>query len=98
MDPEPMLDSGYGTGAVHRPMTAVGSDLALVGQYAAKVAVATLLEYSGHYDQRIDGDWAVVGLRGDLRAPEPFRLSPGEVRWLPHVASVPSCPTCGTEE
>ena len=96
MDPEHTLDSDYGTGTAHRPMTAVGSDLALVGQYAAKVAVATLLEYSGHYDQRIELDWAVIGLRGDLRAPALFRLSPGEVRWLPHVASRPNCPTCGT--
>ncbi len=98
MDPEPTLDSGYGTGTAHRPMTAVGSDLALVGQYAAKVAVATLLEYAGHYDQCIEPDWAVIGLRGELRAPEPFRLSPGEVRWLPQVASMPSCPTCGAAE
>jgi hypothetical protein len=96
MDPEHTLDSDYGTGTAHRPMTAVGSDLALVGQYAAKMAVATLLEYSGHYDQRIELDWAVIGLRGDLRAPALFRLSPGEVRWLPHVASRPNCPTCGT--
>ena len=44
LDPEPLLDSDYGTGTSHRPMTAVGSDLALVGQLAAKVAVATLLE------------------------------------------------------
>jgi molybdopterin/thiamine biosynthesis adenylyltransferase len=98
MDPEPTLDSGYGTGTMHRPMTAVGSDLALVGQYAAKVAVATLLEYAGHYDQCIEQDWAVIGLRSDLRAPDPFRLSPGEVRWLPHAASLPSCPTCGAAE
>lgn len=98
MDPEPTMDSGYGTGTAHRPMTAVGSDLALVGQYAAKVAVATLLEYSGHYDQCIEQDWAVIGLRGDLRAPDPFRLAPGEVRWLPHAPSLPGCPTCGAAE
>jgi hypothetical protein len=98
MDPEPTLDSGYGTGTAHRPMTAVGSDLALVGQHAAKAAVATLLEYAGHYDQCIDQDWAVIGLRTDLRAPEPFRLSPGEVRWLPHTPSLPSCPTCGAAD
>jgi len=95
MDPEPALDSGYGTGVAHRPMTAVGSDLALIGQYAAKVAVATLLETVGHYDQRIEPDWAVIGLRGDLTAPAPFDLFPGEVRWLPRVQSVPDCPTCG---
>jgi hypothetical protein len=43
IDPEPNLDAGYGTGIRHRPMTAVGGDLHLVGQLAAKVAVATLL-------------------------------------------------------
>lgn len=98
MDPEPTLDSGYGTGTAHRPMTAVGSDLALVGQHAAKVAVATLLEYAGHYDQCIEQDWAVIGLRGDLRAPDPFRLTPGDVHWLPHAPSLPGCPTCGAAE
>jgi molybdopterin/thiamine biosynthesis adenylyltransferase len=96
MDPEPALDAGYGTGSAHRPMTAVGSDLALVGQYAAKVAVATLLENVGHYDQRIELDSAVIGLRGDLTAPELFNLHPGEVRWFPHVESNPNCPTCGS--
>ncbi|HEY5989073.1 MAG TPA: ThiF family adenylyltransferase [Streptosporangiaceae bacterium] len=96
MDPEPELDSGYGTGTTHRPMTAVGSDLVLVGQYAAKVAVATLLENAGHHDQCIEPDWAIIGLRGDLTAPEPFNLYPGEVRWLPHVQPNPGCPTCGS--
>jgi molybdopterin/thiamine biosynthesis adenylyltransferase len=96
MDPEPAIDSSYETGTAHRPMTAVGSDLVLVGQYAAKVAVATLLENAGHYDQRIDLDWAILGLRRDLTAPEPFTLSPGETRWFPHIQSNPACPTCGS--
>jgi hypothetical protein len=95
MDPEPGLDSAYGTGTSHRPMTAVGTDLALVGQFAAKVAVATLLEEAGHHDQLIGLDWAVIGLRRDLTAPDPFDLHPGEVRWLPHLESLPNCPTCG---
>lgn len=95
MDPEPTLDSGYGTGTSHRPMTAVGTDLVIVGQLAAKVAVATLLEEVGHYDQRIVPNWAVIGLRTDLELLDPFKLSPGEVRWLPDVRSLPDCPTCG---
>lgn len=95
MDPEPALDSGYETGTAHRPMTAVGSDLALIGQYAAKMAVATLLESAGHYSQRIEPDWAVIGLRADLSMPEPFNLHPGEVRWLPRVEPLSDCPTCG---
>jgi ThiF family len=96
MDPEPGLDAGYGTGTRHRPMTAVGTDLVLVGQFAAKLAVATLLEDAGHYDQRIQQNWAVIGLRGDLTAPPPFDLHSGEVRWLPGVGSRPDCPTCET--
>ena len=96
MDPEPALDSAYGTGTSHRPMTAVGTDLVMVGQFAAKVAVATLLEEAGHYDQRIALDWAVIGLRRDLTAPDLFDLHPGEVRWLPQVESLRDCPTCGT--
>ena len=98
IDPEPELDSGYGTGTTHRPMTAVGSDLALVGQFAAKVAVAVLLEKAGYHDQGIERDWAVIGLRRDLAAPSPFDLFPGEVRWLPHVVADPDCPTCGQHE
>jgi molybdopterin/thiamine biosynthesis adenylyltransferase len=96
IDPEPALDSGYETGTAHRPMTAVGSDLALVGQYAAKLAVATVLESAGHHDQRIELDSALIGLRGDLAAPEQFKLHPGEVRWFPHVRSNSACPTCGS--
>lgn len=95
MDPEPALDSAYGTGTSHRPMTAVGTDLVMVGQFAAKVAVATLLEEAGHHDQQIGLDWAVIGLRRDRTAPDLFDLHPGEVRWLPHVESLPNCPTCG---
>ncbi len=96
MDPEPALDSGYGTGTAHRPMTAVGSDLALVGQYAAKLTVATLLESAGHHDQRIELDSAVIGLRGEAAVPEQFKLQPSEVRWFPHVRSRSACPTCGS--
>jgi molybdopterin/thiamine biosynthesis adenylyltransferase len=96
LDPEPLLDSDYGSGTSHRPMTAVGSDLALVGQLAAKMAVATLLENAGHHDQRVRPDWALIGLRSDLTAPDLFSLYPGEVRWLPHVEPMPGCPTCGS--
>jgi hypothetical protein len=96
MDPEPALDSAYGTGTSHRPMTAVGTDLVMVGQLAAKVAVATLLEQAGHSDQRIELDWALLGLRRDRSAPDLFELHPGEVRWLPQVESRPDCPTCGS--
>ena len=52
LDPEPLLDRPYGTGDRHLPMTAIGSDLQIVGQLAAKLAVATILEAHGHYDHR----------------------------------------------
>lgn len=95
LDPEPELDAAYGTGDPHRPMTAVGSDIALVGGFAAKVAVATLLEAAGHYEHRIRQDWALLGLRMDRGAPEPFDLFPGQTHWLPEVERRPGCPTCG---
>ncbi len=41
---DPELDVPYGEGNGQRPMTAVAGDLQLVGQLAAKAAVATLLE------------------------------------------------------
>jgi molybdopterin/thiamine biosynthesis adenylyltransferase len=95
IDPEPALDLGYGTGNRHRPMTAVGSDLVTVGQLAAKLAVATILEAAGHYDQVITGDYAIAGLRRDLSAASPFDVEPGQVRWLPAAPQQDGCPTCG---
>jgi hypothetical protein len=53
LDPEPALEASYGTGTLHQPMTAVGSDLALVGDLAAKITVATTLETAGHYAHRL---------------------------------------------
>ncbi|MFI5913162.1 ThiF family adenylyltransferase [Dactylosporangium sp. NPDC051541] len=98
VDPEPALDAGYGRGDSHRPMTAVGSDLALVGEFAAKTAVATLLEEAGHYEHVLRRDWALIGLRLDRTAPEPFDLYPGQVHWRPEtggpIPSRPTCPTC----
>jgi hypothetical protein len=44
INPETHLDRDYGTGTRHRPMTAVGGDLTLVGNIAAKAAVTTLLQ------------------------------------------------------
>jgi hypothetical protein len=97
LDPEPLIDRPYGTGDRHRPMTAVGSDLQLVGQLAAKVAVATVLERDGHHDQSIRGEYAMLGLRPSGDTAEygpPFDVPSTEVRW--HDAAVPrsGCPTC----
>jgi ThiF family len=97
IDPEPALDLGYGTGERHRPMTAVGSDLVMVGQLAAKLAVATILEEAGHHDQVITSDYAIAGLRRDPGAAQPFDIEPGQIRWQPATAPVYGCPTCGTE-
>jgi len=96
IDPEPGLELPYGTGDSHRPMTAVGGDLALVGQLAAKVAVATLLEAAGHADQRLAGDHNIVALRPAPDAAYPFDLPrAGDTRWLAAAPPQPDCPTCG---
>uniref|UniRef100_UPI0031E21BEB ThiF family adenylyltransferase n=1 Tax=Saccharothrix mutabilis TaxID=33921 RepID=UPI0031E21BEB len=95
VDPEPALDLGYGTGTAHRPMTAVGGDLHLVGQMAAKAAVATVLERKGHSDQKLPGEHAIFGLRPTLGWTPPFDLNRnGDIRWLPHSPPRPGCPTC----
>jgi hypothetical protein len=96
LDPEPALDLGYGTGSRHRPMTAVGGDLHLIGQFAAKVAVATHLERHGHPDQRLPGESALVALRPRPGWAPPFDLTAcGEVRWAAAAPPLPECPTCG---
>jgi hypothetical protein len=78
-------------------MTAVGSDLVIVGQLAAKLAVATILEAAGHYDQVIAGEYAITGLRRDVTAASPFDVDPGQVRWLPAAPQRDGCPTCDTQ-
>lgn len=95
IDPEPHLDAGYGTGTRHRPMTAVSGDLQLVGQLAAKTAVATILESNGYSDQRLPGEHALIGLRPVPGWPPPFNLSrAGDVRWIGASTPLPGCPTC----
>jgi hypothetical protein len=93
--PERTLDRGYGTGTRHLPMTAVGGDLGLVGQMAAKVAVATLLERQGYADQTLPGDHAVMTLKAIPGMAPPFdRTHAGEVSWRHLPAPRPDCPTC----
>jgi hypothetical protein len=95
IDPEPSLDAGYGTGTRHRPMTAVGGDLHLVGQFIAKASVATMLEGAGHPDQRLPGEHALIALRPLPGWASPFDLArAGEVRWLSAHPPLPGCPTC----
>lgn len=95
--PEATLDRGYGSGTRHLPMTAVTGDLGLVGQFAAKTAIATLLEPKGFREQRLPGDHAVIGLRPLPGKPAPFNIEEaGGVSWTPLPPARPDCPTCGS--
>lgn len=95
IDPEPALNLPYGEGTRHRPMTAVGSDLHLVGHHAAKNTIATLLEAEGFPDQRLPGEHMLLALRPAPGWPPPFDVHrAGEVRWLPASPPKPRCPTC----
>jgi molybdopterin/thiamine biosynthesis adenylyltransferase len=94
-DPEPGLDLDYGTGTLHRPMTASPADLSLVGELAAKAILATVLEARGRWSQRLPGDWAIVGLQPTPDMPAPFDIDrAGEVRWHPLPGRREDCPTC----
>lgn len=97
MDPEPLIDRGYAEGGGHRPMTAVGGDLDLVGRLAARVAVSTLLVQAGYGRERLPGDHAVIGLRPPPDLPAPFDVErSGAIRWGDLGAPVLDCPSCGT--
>lgn len=95
MDLEPTLDRGYGEGTRHNPMTAVGTDLHLMGSLAAKTAVATILNELGHMDQILEDDNAVVALRPEAGLAEPFDSARAmSIRWYPSAASYPDCLAC----
>ncbi len=95
IEPETTLDRGYGAGTRHLPMTAVGADLGLVGQLAAKTAVATLLQADGYRDQTLAGDHAVIGLRPRPGIAPPFDVKhAGEINWEPLPPPRPGCPSC----
>ena len=97
VNPEDHLDGDYGTGTRHLPMTAVGGDLGLVGQMAAKAAVATLLQAKGYRDQRLPGNHAVLGLRPVPGMAAPFDIEfAGDVRWRDLPPPRADCPTCST--
>jgi hypothetical protein len=94
-DPEPTLDTLYGAGTDHRPMTAVPGDLDLVGRIAAKTAIATLLEHAGHYDQILSGDHLLLALRPRTDLPAPADLYHClDLHWNETGAPIPGCPTC----
>lgn len=95
LDPEPALDADYGTGTSHRPMTAAPPDLRLVGELAAKVTLATLLERAGYATQRLPGGWLLVGLQPDETFASPFDLArAGETKWLQLPAPRKDCISC----
>lgn len=98
MAPETTLDRGYGTGTRHLPMTAVGGDLGLVGQLAAKITVATILEPKGHREHRLPGDQVIVPLRPKPGRAAPFNLDAAlDVRWRALPSPRATCLTCGLE-
>lgn len=95
MDPEPGIDLGYGTGTAHRPMTAAPPDLQLIGDFAAKVTLSTLLEARGRWSQRLPGDYVIVGLQPKPDYPPPFDVTrAGDVRWHDLPDARADCPTC----
>jgi hypothetical protein len=94
LDPEPGLDLPYGTGSRHLPMAAVGGDLDLVGKVAAKTAVATLLEKAGHWEHRLPGDHAVIGLRSALGLTDPFAVANGGIEWHETGSPASDCVAC----
>lgn len=95
MDLEPTLDRGYGEGTRHNPMTAVGTDLHLMGSLAAKTAVATILNDLGHMDQILEDDNAVVALRPEAGLAEPFASARVmSIHWYPSAAAYPDCLAC----
>jgi hypothetical protein len=96
IDPEADQELGYGTGSSHKPMTAIPSDLQLVGQFAAQATIATLLESrQGMPGSRLPSDHAVIGLRPVAALAGPFGVSaPGEVRWSEVPPPRAVCATC----
>ena len=95
MDPERALERGYGDGDPHRPMTAVGPDLHLMGTLAAKVTVAGLLDRQGQSDQRLPGEQVIVALRPQPGFQVPFDLDrAGQLQWHPATPPLSDCVTC----
>jgi hypothetical protein len=95
LDPEPALEAAYGTGTSHRPMTAVGSDLLLMGDLAAKITVATALEAAGYFEHRLPGEQLTFGLQVRRGWTGPFDLGfTGQIRWTPAPPPRPGCFTC----
>jgi hypothetical protein len=95
LDAEADQELDYGTGLVHKPMTAVGPDLWLVAELAAKASISTLLEALGYAEHQLPGEQAVLALRTGNDLASPFNVShTGKVAWYPATGPLPGCWTC----
>jgi molybdopterin-synthase adenylyltransferase len=95
IDPEADQELDYGTGFVHKPMTAIPTDLHTVGKMAAKIAVSTLLESKHGFQLRLPGEQAVIGFRSDLNLAPPYDVArAGEVAWHEIPGPRGACATC----
>lgn len=95
IEPEPALDARYGSGTAHRPMTAVGGDLDVVGSLTAAIAVSTLRNRAGHSGQRLPGEHAAVALQPNHELAAPFDFTRSlQVRWFGAQPPRSGCPTC----
>lgn len=95
IDLETTLDRGYGEGTRHNPMTAVGSDLHLVGSIAAKSAIATVLASKGYLDQTLEDDNAVIALRPEAGWAPPFNSARGmSFGWYSSTPPYSDCRAC----
>jgi hypothetical protein len=95
IDPEADQELDYGTGHIHRPMTAIPTDLHMVGSFAAKVAASTLLEGKHGIPMRLPGEHAVIGLRSGLGLAAPYNVSRvGEILWHDIPGPRDACATC----
>lgn len=95
IDLEPTLDRGYGTGTRHNPMTAVGGDLHIIGQLAAKITVATLLRAQGELDQTLVDDNLVIALRPAPGYAAPFSATRVlDQKWYRAGRPYDDCPAC----
>lgn len=95
IDPEADQELAYGTGLVHKPMTAIPTDLHMLGALTAKIAGTTLLEAKHGEPQHLPGDHAVLGLRANLGLQEPYNVEHvGEVAWHPLPPPRDDCYTC----
>lgn len=97
IDPEADQELDYGTGFVHKPMTAIPTDLHTVGKMAAKVAVSTLLESKHGFPLPLPGEQAVIGFRSNLNLAPPYDVSrAGEVAWREIPGPRAVCATCSS--